>query len=109
MRWRRRQVQPGLNTAADAARFVAEIHALPGVLADPEPPVVPDEPVREVIDLRTPIYDRLLRETYERWTAERVAAVFAELVADWRCTACGAQVHGDCPGCSCPCGVVVDA
>ena len=104
-RWNRRR-QPGLNSAADAERFVADIHAAEPV---PEPAEVPAEPTRSELDMATPIYDALLRETMARLTAERVDAAFAEMVAEWRCVWCAAAEHVDCPGCSCPCSAVVDA
>jgi hypothetical protein len=107
--WRRnRRRQPGLNTAADADRFVADIHAAEPVLA-PEPADVPIEPTRTELDMATPVYDALWRETMARLTAERVDAAFAEMVADWRCENCRAGLHQDCPACTCPCSAVVDA
>lgn len=98
--WRR---PPGLNTPDEATAFVAAIGAAKGVLAEPEPVVVPEEPQRSYLDTRTPVFDAVWAEHLARLSAEVVAERFAEVVAQWRCLGCEAGEHRDCPGCTCPC------
>lgn len=106
-----RTTQPGLNTEADAAAFIAEMHHAGHLAPDDD-----DEP--------TPIFDALNREFPNLLAARRRAlrqetiemrATFADIVSrleiEWLCQSCdagrdGERQHQSCAGCPCPCAMV---
>jgi len=105
LRRRRERVEPGLNTEADAEAFVAEMHG-----AGPEPlgPVDEPSPIFDVLVQEWPaMYAR--RERALRAPTMEIRQVFDLLTLDWQCSHCDLSEHADCPGCSCPCGVVAVA
>jgi hypothetical protein len=100
---RRADVEPGLNTEADAEAFVRAMHE-PGQLVtdEPEPEL---SPIFDVLAQEWPaLYAR--RERALRAPTQEIRQVFDLLTIDWQCSHCDLVEHADCPGCSCPCGVV---